>query len=75
MRRRRSALAAAEILRELDRQRLTWDELCTRTGIPMSELNRKLTGNEPIDLNELERFADALGVPVDALIRTQQHER
>lgn len=71
MRRRRSTLtAAAGILRELDRQGLTVDDLHSRTGIPVSVLNRKLTGNGPIDLNELDRIADALGVPVDALMRT-----
>lgn len=69
MRRRRTALAAAEILRELGRQRLTLDELHSRTGIPVSVLNRKLTGNEPIDLDELDHIAAALGVPVAALIQ------
>lgn len=69
MRRRRTALAAAEILRELGRQGLTLDELHSRTGIPVSVLNRKLTGNEPIDLDELDQIATALGVPVAALIQ------
>ena len=66
----RRRLAAAGILRELDRQGLTLDDLHSRTGIPVSVLNRKLTGNEPIDLNEIDRIASALGVPVDALIST-----
>lgn len=69
-RRRRSTLAAAEILLELGRQQLTVDDLYSRTGIPVSVLNRKLTGNAPIDLNDIDRIARALGVPVDALICT-----
>lgn len=42
--------------------------LCGKTGIPRSTLTRRLSGHSSFTLNELQRIADALRVPVAELL-------
>lgn len=43
--------------------------LCQKTGIPRATMTRRLGGNSPFNLNELDRIATALGVPVGDLLQ------
>ncbi len=38
--------------------------LCEKTGIPRTTMSRRLAGHTPFDLNELDRIAEALRIPV-----------
>lgn len=39
-------------------------DAAARTGIPLSTLSRRLTGNSPFTVTELDLIADLLGVKV-----------
>lgn len=41
-----------------------------QTGIPRTTLLRRLSGVSPFTVDELQRIADLLGVPVHSLIET-----
>lgn len=42
--------------------------LCEATGIPRSTMIRRLNGHTAFDLNELDRIAQALRIPVTDLL-------
>ena len=42
--------------------------LCERTGIPRSTMLRRLSGRSAFNLNELDRIAEALRVPIESLL-------
>lgn len=61
-------LVAAEIRAEMARQRMTQATLAERLGIDRSTISRKLAGEHPFDLLDLERIADVLGVPLSRFL-------
>ena len=60
--------ASAEIREEMRRQKLSQLELAGRIGWAQSQLSKRLTGVVPFRADELERIADALGVPLHQLM-------
>lgn len=75
-----SAVVAEEIRAQMGRQRITKAELSRRMGVSEVWIGRRLNGQMPIGLDDLERIATALGVaPADILpprvaARPRQHE-
>jgi transcriptional regulator with XRE-family HTH domain len=68
-----SERAAEEIRALLGRRRMSGRELARRLGASPSWVNFRLTGSQPISLDDLQRFADVLDVPVtDLLPRTEE---
>jgi transcriptional regulator with XRE-family HTH domain len=63
-----SVRVAEEIRVMLTRRRISGRELARRLNVSPSWVNYRLTGAQPIDLNDLERISDALGVTVFDLI-------
>jgi len=57
-------LVAEEIRALLARRRISGRELARRMGASYSWVNFRLTGAQPIDLNDLQRIADVLDVEV-----------
>ena len=57
-----------EIRAEKARQRITWQAVADRSGIPIHALRRRLDGRVEITFAEAERIATALGVEYDALV-------
>jgi predicted transcriptional regulator len=47
---------------------ITVVRLCEKTGIPRTTMIRRLSGQSPFNLNELDRIAAALRVDVDSLL-------
>lgn len=61
---------ARQIRAEMGRQELTQTMLAERLGWQQQRLGRRLTAAVAVDATELEQIAAALGVPVSALIPT-----
>lgn len=59
-----SELVAEEIRAMLGRRRVSGRELARRLNVSSSWVNYRLTGAQPIDVNDLERIAVALDVTV-----------
>jgi len=59
---------AREIRAEMARQGISQEALGERIGWDQRRVSRRLTAEVPIDLEELERIAEALGVPVSKFI-------
>jgi len=57
-----------EIRAEMARQRKTQRDVAERAGWTQSYLARRLVGRTAISLDDLDRIAHALGVPVRALV-------
>jgi len=55
---------AAEVRAEMARQRFTQQMLADAIGISRAWIQRRLTGEVPWDVAELERIAETLGKPV-----------
>ena len=66
---------AAEVRAESARRRVTGRELARRTGVPISTLSRWTTGQTPIQLDDLDRIAAALGADVVTLIAAAKQQR
>jgi transcriptional regulator with XRE-family HTH domain len=66
-------IAAAEVRAEMARQRMPAAALAKALDVSEMFLSRRLSGEKPIpfDLAEIERVAEALGVPVGQLIPAQ----
>lgn len=62
---RRIADVIRDRLRETRRTQL---DIVAATGIPRTTLNRRMTGNSPFTVTELELIADFLGMTVTALM-------
>lgn len=62
---------ATEVRAEVARQRLTHRELGERLKLAQPSVTKRLNGVIPFDLVDLERFAEALGVPVDQFLAAQ----
>lgn len=63
-----TASVAEEIRAELGRQRRSGVWLAKQIGMSQSRFSRRLVGDYPFDLNELEQVAGALGVPLPRLL-------
>lgn len=61
-------LVIGEIRAVMGRRRLTQTALAELVGENQAWLSRRLSGGTPIDLGDLTRIADALGVPISDLI-------
>lgn len=61
---------AAEVRAEVARQRVTHRELGDRIGLSQPQVSKRLSGALPMDTVDLERIANALGVPVDRFLTT-----
>ena len=62
------ALVISRILAELNRQGLTQQNFAAHVEMPMSVLESKLTRNGVLNVDDIEMFAKALGVPVAELV-------
>lgn len=62
---------AEEIRVLLARRNMSAAELARQTGIKQSYISRRMTGETPFDLDDLELIAAALEVPVVALLPTE----
>jgi transcriptional regulator with XRE-family HTH domain len=63
-----SVRVAEEIRVMLTRRRMSGRELARRLDVSPSWVNYRLTGAQPIDLNDLERISEALGVTIHDLL-------
>ena len=61
----RVALAVREQLRKSGKTQL---DVVDATGIPRTTLNRRMTGNSPFTVNELDLIASFLDVSVSTLL-------
>ena len=59
---------AAEIRALLGRRRIRQSQLARGVGMSTTALSRRLAGVHPFDIDELQRIASYLGVPVTALV-------
>lgn len=58
----------ARVRAEMGRQRVSQNTLSQQTGIPQSNLSRRLTGETEFTVAELLKVARALAVPVGDLL-------
>ena len=63
-----SERVAAEVRAALARRKISTRQLAADLGASQSHTARRVTGKVPFSLDELERVADYLGVPVAELI-------
>jgi transcriptional regulator with XRE-family HTH domain len=59
---------ASEVRAELARQRRSASWLARQTGMGQTAVSRRLIGEVPMDLDDLERFASTLEVPLSRFI-------
>lgn len=59
---------AANVRAEMGRRRFTQTKLAGTLGVSQMFLSRRLGGHVPFDLQELERIAAALEIPVELLL-------
>jgi transcriptional regulator with XRE-family HTH domain len=59
---------AGEVRAELARQRRSASWLARETDMGQTAVSRRLIGDVPLDLDDLERFAAALNVPVTQFV-------
>jgi transcriptional regulator with XRE-family HTH domain len=70
-----SDLVAEEVRALMARRKVSGRELADLLGVSPSWISYRLNGKQPIDLNDLERIANALEVPILTLIPTPtQHD-
>lgn len=63
-----SQIAATEIRAEMGRQRISQTHLAKKLGRSQTYVWRRLVGEVPFDLHELETVAEVLGVPVTRFV-------
>jgi predicted transcriptional regulator len=63
-----AASVAANVSEQVRESGVTIVWLCGRTGIPRSTMLRRLDGHSPFNLNEIDRIANALRIPVESLL-------
>ena len=63
-----AAFTAAELRAEVARQNITQQQLGDRMGVRQWWVSRRLTGDVPITVEDLVRFAAALGVPMSQFL-------
>lgn len=59
---------AATVRAELARHDRTQQDLAHALGLSQQSVSRRLSGHLALDTNELERIAEFLGIPVEALL-------
>ncbi len=62
------AEVAAQLRSELARHQVSGVELAGRLGVSQPYVSRRLSGNVPLDLDDLQRIAGVLGVTVGDLV-------
>jgi transcriptional regulator with XRE-family HTH domain len=62
-------LVAAEIRAELARQRIPQSRLAAVLGISEVGVSRRMRGETPLDINELVKVGEFLGLDVSALLK------
>lgn len=62
---------AREVRAEMGRQRVAGSALAKHLGVSDMYISRRLNGDVPFDLADLEKVADALSVPVTAFLPTE----
>jgi transcriptional regulator with XRE-family HTH domain len=67
-----SDLVAEEIRALMARRRMSGRQLATKLGVSPSWVSYRLTGTQPIDVNDLSRIAAALGAGVHELLPTPE---
>ena len=67
-----SELVASEIRAWLGRRRLTGRQLAAKMGTSQTWTATRLRGEQEISLGDLQRFAEALDVPITALLPTPE---
>lgn len=71
-----SVRVADELRAEMARQRKTFADLVPHVyGVSPATLRRKLSGQYPFDLDELEQIATALGVPSEDFVGRASPDR
>lgn len=60
--------AADEVASLLAEMGVSQRELARRLGWPQPRIQRRIAGDIPITVRDLERIADALGVPLSTLL-------
>ncbi|WP_166785549.1 helix-turn-helix domain-containing protein [Cryobacterium cryoconiti] len=68
-------LVVRRILAELDRQGVTIGQLARSTGIRVSVLNRKLTGIDRLNVDDIDSIAGVLGVPTAAFVPNEERHQ
>lgn len=63
-----SQATAAEIRAEMARQRITGSALAAELDVSTAWVSYRINGHQEIGLNDLERIATALGVPIGRLM-------
>lgn len=61
-------LTSARVAERIKESGVTLVWLCARTGIPRTTMERRLRGQSPFNLNELDRIAEALRIPTTDLL-------
>lgn len=56
------------VLETLAAQRISQGELARRAGMSHMAVNRRLRGEVPMNLDEVEQFAEALEIPAERLL-------
>ena len=69
-----SELVAEEIRSWMGRRRMTGARLARELGVSPAWVSYRLTGVQPIDLNDLAKIAQVLSVPVVALLPASARE-
>ena len=64
---------AAEVRAHLARQRLSGRQAAIRLGWTQPYMSRRLTGEIPFDVADLEAIADLLGIPATAFFQRPRH--
>lgn len=59
---------AAEVRAEMGRQQISLPALATSTGIPLSTLRRRVAGDRPFSLDEVEILARVFGTTTPELL-------
>lgn len=70
-----SVRVAEEIRGWMGKRRVTGAELARRLGVSQMWVSYRLSGKQPIDLNDLEMISKALSVPVRQLLPNDPAER
>lgn len=72
---RRAYRVAVKVRHQLDRHHVTVAEVCRRTGIPRSTMNRKLNGTTPFKVSDLWDISNALGATFMDLVPAEEVSR
>ena len=59
---------AANLRAEMARQRMTQEALAAAAGLSQQAVSRRLLGHGSLTVDDVERFADILGITTDRLL-------